>query len=337
MSRISFRRITNVLLVILAAQLLTIVIVGCHFTSMPGSSFSGQLAPLTLGETALAGNLRKHVDTLAKDIGQRNLLNTASLEFSATYISDSLTKSGYEVALLPYNPDGIEFNNIEATLKGTDKPDDLIVVAAHYDSAPGTKGANDNASGVAGVLELARMMASTPHKRTIKFVFLVNEEPPYFQTDRMGAFVYASSLRNRNVNVTAMLSLETIGYYTDEPGTQLYPFPFNLAYPDTGNFIGFISTTQSRKLVRKALKIFRQSTDFPSEGAAIPAMFPGADWSDHWGFMVNGYEGIMITDTAPYRYKHYHTYDDTPDKLDYERMARVVMGIKEVITALASE
>jgi Zn-dependent M28 family amino/carboxypeptidase len=181
------------------------------------------------------------------------------------------------------------------------------------------------------------MMAGKPLKRTVRFVLFANEEPPYFQTDLMGSFVYAQGLREKDVNVVAMLSLETIGFYSDEPGSQQYPFPLSLLYPDTGNFIGFVSTTESRKLVRKALGIFRENTDFPSEGAAIPSMFPGADWSDHWAFMVHGYKGIMITDTAPYRYAHYHTSDDTPDKLDYRRMARVVTGIRDVVNALADE
>lgn len=325
------------LLMLLAAFAIAAVAVGCRYTWMPGSSFRGGLAPLDSEQAALARRLRAHVEALAEEIGQRNISNRGSLELAAAYISSSLKSMGYEVNRLPYDAGGIEASNIEVVLEGTDMADEVVVVGAHYDTAPGTKGANDNASGVAGALELGRMMAGKPLRRTVRLVLFANEEPPYFQTDLMGAFVYALGLKEKDVNVVAMLSLETIGFYSDEPGSQQYPFPFSLLYPNTGNFIGFVSTPESRKLVRKALGIFRRNTDFPSEGAAIPSMFPGADWSDHWAFMVNGYKGIMITDTAPYRYAHYHTADDTPDKLDYRRMARVVTGIRDVVTALADE
>ncbi len=325
------------LLIILAALTIAAIGVGCHYTWMPGRSYRGGLAPLDTEQAALARRLRAHVEALADEIGQRNIPSRGSLERAASYISHSLESLGYEVNRLPYDAGGIEVNNIEAVLKGTGMADEVVVVGAHYDTAPGTRGANDNASGVAGALELGRMMAGKPLKRTVRFVLFANEEPPYFQTDLMGSFVYAQGLREKDVNVVAMLSLETIGFYSDDPGSQQYPFPLSLLYPDTGNFIGFVSTTESRKLVRKALGIFRENTDFPSEGAAIPSMFPGADWSDHWAFMVHGYKGIMITDTAPYRYAHYHTSDDTPDKLDYRRMARVVTGIRDVVNALADE
>ena len=134
-----------------------------------------------------------------------------------------------------------------------------------------------------------------------------------------------------------MLSLETIGYYSDEAGSQSYPFPMNLVYPDTGNFIGFVGNMGSQALVRRSIRAFREAVDFPSEGAAVPGFLPGVDWSDHWGFWQNGYPGIMVTDTAPYRYEHYHTYGDTPDKLDYGRMARVVTGLKATIDKLATD
>jgi hypothetical protein len=314
-------------LIILTVLTIAAISVGCHYTWMPGSSYRGELAPLDVEQTALARRLRAHVEALAADIGQRNISSQGSLELAAAHISDSLKSMGYEVNRLPCDVGGIKVNNIEVVLEGTGMANEVVVVGAHYDTAPGTKGANDNASGVAGVLELGRMMAGKPLQRTVRLVFFANEEPPYFQTDMMGAFVYALGLKDKDVNVVAMLSLETIGYYSDQPGSQQYPFPFSLLYPNTGNFIGFVSTTESRKLIRKSLGMFRRDTDFPSEGAAIPAMFPGADWSDHWAFMVNGYEGIMITDTAPYRYAHYHTSDDTPEKLDCRLMAQVVTGI----------
>jgi Zn-dependent M28 family amino/carboxypeptidase len=307
----------RLLLIILG---LLAVTAGCagYFTFMPGKSFKGNIPSPNREEMVLAEDLRSHVEYLAGTIGQRNLDVSGSLELSANYISKTLRDAGYEVRLLPYEMNNLEVRNIEVELKGNAKHDEIVVMGAHYDTAYGTKGANDNASGVAAIIELAKAMKDKKTDRTVKFVLFVNEEPPYFQTEVMGSHVYAMELREQEADVTAMLSLESSGYYSDQPGSQLYPFP------------------GSRPIVRKSIGAFRQSVDFHSEGAALPGFMPGVDWSDHWGFWRNGYPGIMVTDTALYRYKHYHTYEDTPEKLDYTRMARVVKGLRGVIEELAS-
>ena len=162
----------------------------------------------------------------------------------------------------------------------------------------------------------------------------MNEEPPFFQTGQMGSVIYAERSRKGGENIVAMLSLETIGYYTDEPGSQKYPPPFSLFYPSTGNFIGFVGNFSSRPLVRKVVSIFRRSASFPSEGAAIPDFITGVGWSDHWAFYRAGYPALMVTDTGPFRYPYYHDSQDTPDKVDYDRMARVVAGLEKVVGQL---
>jgi hypothetical protein len=133
-----------------------------------------------------------------------------------------------------------------------------------------------------------------------------------------------------------MLSLETIGYYSDEESSQQYPFPLGLFYPSRGDFIGFIGDTSSRDLVHRSIETFRDTTDFPSEGAALPISIPGVGWSDHWSFVEVGYEAAMVTDTALFRYPHYHTAEDLPEHIDFERMARVVLGVERVIEELAT-
>ena len=173
--------------------------------------------------------------------------------------------------------------------------------------------------------------------RTVKFVAFANEEQPFSNTREMGSLVYATQAREQGEAITAMLSLETIGSYSDSAGSQLYPFPFSVFYPDTANFIGFVGNLSSRKLVRQALASFRQTTDFPSEGVAAPGWMPGIGWSDHWSFWQTDYPAIMITDTALFRYAYYHDPKDTPDKLDYPRTARVVMGLSQVVKALAND
>lgn len=201
--------------------------------------------------------------------------------------------------------------NIETELPGASP--EIVLIGAHYDSVFGAPGANDNGSGVAALLALARRLAGKPNEQTLRLVAFVNEEPGYFQTGKMGSFVYPGRCRQRGDRISAMISLETIGYFSNEPGSQRYPaLGLGLIYPRAGNFIGFVSNVGSRSLLRDALGEFRRQAQIPSEGAALPAMVPGVGWSDQWSFWRHGYPGIMVTDTAPFRYPHYHKASDTP-------------------------
>jgi Zn-dependent M28 family amino/carboxypeptidase len=195
-------------------------------------------------------------------------------------------------------------------------------------------GANDNGTGAASTLELARIFAQQNTNRTLRFVEFTNEEPPFFWESVMGSLVYARRSRHNQENIVAMLSLETMGYFSEERNSQKYPFPIGLFYPDRGNFITFIGNLNSGDLVRRAIASFRRHTPFPSQGGAFPSQLPGVGWSDHWSFWQQGYNAIMVTDTAPYRYRYYHTTEDTPDKVDFEKLARVVTGLSNVITDL---
>ena len=170
--------------------------------------------------------------------------------------------------------------------------------------------------------------------RTLRLVAFVNEEPPFFQTDQMGSRVYARRCRERGENVVAMLSLETIGYYSDNEGSQNYPFPFNLFYPGTGNFVGFIGNVSSRALVRKVKADFKKHLVFPCESAAVPGAITGIGWSDHWSFWEEDYPALMVTDTALFRYDEYHTRADTPDKMEFEGFTQVVKGLMGVTAEL---
>ena len=167
-------------------------------------------------------------------------------------------------------------------------------------------------------------------------MFFVNEEPPYFFTDQMGSRVYADDLASRNVDVRAMLSLETMGSFSDEDASQHYPSLIGAYYPSRASFIGFVGDLDSRPLIREVVGSFREVATLPSEGAAAPASVPGVDWSDHASFIRHGWPALMVTDTAPYRYAHYHTPEDTPDKVDFERLARVTVGLEHVIRKLAA-
>jgi hypothetical protein len=317
---------------------LLVLLAGVRFmTGMPGRSWSGPLPALSDGQQLIHDNLRRHVAELAGRIGERNVWRPGALAEAAAYIRRALEAAGYTVNLQPFASHGLAVHNLEAVLPGHGAAEESIVAGAHYDSVAGTPGANDNASGVAALLELARLLAGTKLPRTVRFVAFANEEAPFFYGEEMGSKRYADRARARGERIAAMLSLETIGYYTDRPASQRYPFPFSLFYPDTGNFIGFVGDLSSWRLVRRAIGAFRAVTALPSEGVAAPRATKGVHWSDHWSFWQAGYPAIMVTDTALYRYPHYHAATDTPEQLDYGGLARVTGGLAQVIAALAAE
>jgi Zn-dependent M28 family amino/carboxypeptidase len=303
-------------------------------TRMPLRSYKGHFQPLSQEESQLAARLSAHVKYLSETIGEKNVSHAESLQKAKDYIRADLEQSGYIVGDHTYLVSGRSVSNLEVRLTGHDNSGE-IVVGAHYDSVYGSPGANDNASGVAAVLELAHEFQGHNEQESIRFLFFVNEEPPFFQRNDMGSLVYAQQLRRDHVPVSAMISLETIGYYSDEKGSQKYPPLLNLFYPDRGDFVGFVGNSESRDLVRRTIRDFRETTNFPSEGIAAPADWPGIGWSDHWSFWQQGYPAITITDTAPFRYPYYHTSHDTADRIDFAKMARVVGGIRRVVESLA--
>jgi hypothetical protein len=308
-------------------------------TGMPSRSHSGPLAPLSAGERELRNRLEGHVRTLAGEIGERNVWQPAQLAYAARYLEERLRESGYTVVREGFTAAAVDVHNLVVERRGATRPDEIVVVGAHYDSVMGSPGANDNATGTAALLEIARALAREQPgpARTVRCVFFVNEEPPFYLTGEMGSLVHARRARQRGDAIVAMLSIETIGCYTDAERSQHYPFPFALLYPAQGNFVGFVGNTGSRRLVRRAIGAFRRSAAFPSEGVAAPAFIPGIGWSDHWSFWQQGYPAVMVTDTALFRYGPYHTRDDIPEKVSYEALARVVAGLERVVVDLAGE
>ena len=303
---------------------------------MPGKSYRGPLDPLANAQETLRDALRRDLTMLAVEIGERNLYRMDAMNRAADWIEAEFTSGGYTVTRQSYEADNETFFNIEAELAGTDRADEIVVIGSHYDSVPGSPGANDNGTGVVAVLALARAFAQKKPSRTLRFVAFANEEPPYFQYPGMGSWAYAKACHERGDTIVAMLTPETIGYYSDEKHSQNYPFPFNLFYPSTGNFIAFVGNAKSGKLVRQCVGAFRERTKFPSEGAALPEFIPAAGLSDHWAFWQEGYPGLMITDTAFYRYLHYHTGEDTMDKIQFDHLARVVEGLGAVVNELTN-
>ncbi len=327
---------TKILVALFANGSLAVGAGAAFMTSMPGSSFRGSLPPLTTAQAETAGRLRSHVVAIAEVVGERHQARGDSLGRAERWVTEQFQRAGLEPKRLPYSSLGVEVANLEATVRGTTLPDEIVVVGAHYDSAEEAPGADDNASGVALLIELLGRVRSLALSRTVRFVAFANEEPPHFWRETMGSLHYARACKAEHAKIVAMLSLESVGYFKSEPGTQKYPPVVSLAYPTQGNFIGFVGNIESRALVRSSVEAFRRASSFPSEGAALPGMIQGVGWSDQSSFWKMGYPALMVTDTAPFRNPHYHTSHDTPDTLDYAAMARIADGIEAVTRELAT-
>jgi Zn-dependent M28 family amino/carboxypeptidase len=309
---------------------------GAFAAWMPGVSYNGEQRAPTPALRELEARLRKHVSALATTIGPRNVDRLGTLPAAREYLEGVLrpwTTAGAHLSLEDLEPAGEGAQNIVFEVPG--KKQSIVVVGAHYDSCDVSPGANDNASGVAAALELARALAERPAPSTVRFVLFANEEPPFFKYPGMGSRTSAANAKHRGDTIVAMLALETIGFYTDAPKSQRYPWPIGLLYPSTGNFVAFVGDLGSRSLVHAAIDAFRANAAFPSEGAALPATFPGVDWSDHWSFRQAGFPAIMITDTALYRDVNYHKPTDTAAHLNYDALARVTEGVEAVVRHLA--
>ncbi len=284
-----------------------------------------------------AARLRSHVHALAGEIGERNVFHPEALQAAAAYIRGRWNAQDYPVSAQRYEVEGLPCENLEVSRSGHRKAGEILLIGAHYDSVRGSPGANDNASGVAALLELSRLFATLKPERTVRFVAFVNEEPPFFYWRQMGSMVYAKAARDRGDDIRLMMSLEMLGSYSDLPGSQRYPPLFRYFYPDRGNFIAFVSNFDSRAMLKRAVAAFQAGSDFPIEHVATFSFVPGVSWSDHQSFWRNGYPALMVTDTAFYRYAHYHTARDTPEKVNYAAMTEVVQGLFKAIATLATE
>jgi len=279
--------------------------------------------------------LQRHVHRLAVEIGERHIYLPAKLQQTGDYIRQTWEEQGYDVTPYAYIVKGVESINYEITVPGEREPQDIILIGAHYDSVPGCPAANDNGSGIAALLELSRCMRHCRPEATVRFVAFVNEEPPFFYWGNMGSMVYARMAKQRGDKIRFMVSLETIGFYSELPHSQRYPPIIKHFYPDTGNFIAFVSNLRSRSVMRQAVKVYKAVSDFPIENLATLAAVPGVSWSDHLSFWRQGYKAFMVTDTAFYRYPYYHTPMDTYEKLNYSRFTHMCTGLLNMLMRLS--
>ncbi|UPT74167.1 MAG: M28 family peptidase [Elusimicrobiota bacterium] len=269
----------------------------------------------------MARDLRAHVAFLAGAVGERDAYNPKDRDRARDYVLAEFKKLGYKPVVRPYKSagmpgvkDGTTFFNIEAVLAFP--PADrgpAWVVGAHYDSAPGTLGADDNASAVAVLLEAARQLKLRRPARDIRFVAFDTEEPPSFATGNMGSVHYARFLRDNGVPVHGMISLECLGYYNPRRGSQLYPPFLHLFFPDHASFVSVSGDVRSRALLRSFTAAWKASSSFPLQSAVLPGPFSGLALSDQLSFWDQGYPALMLSDTAFYRNPHYHEHTDAVD------------------------
>lgn len=300
-------------------------------TSVPGRSFD-QIVPLPGAESAqLAARLRGHVEVIGST--PHNIAHPAAYANVQRYIGTKLSAMGYRVDRQRVMAGA---DNLAVDIRSANPSAKLLIIGAHFDSAGDAPGANDNGSGVAALIEIAGALKGRKFAHHIRLIWFANEEPPFFQREGMGSMVAAKSIAASGQSIIGMISLETIGYFDDRAGSQHYPPPLSLRYPDRGNFIAFVGMVDARPFVRRSVGEFRRSARLPSVGGVAPSFVQGIDWSDHWSFQKQGISSLMVTDTAPFRYPHYHERSDTPDKLDYHRMALLVEALEEMIVSLAS-
>jgi len=293
--------------------------------------FSVNPVPLTI--KADPDKLRSHVKKISEEYYPRNWQNPENLNKAAKYIKDELAAHNAEVSLQKFEVESLEFANVISKYGVNDQPG--IIVGAHYDAFSTLPGADDNASGVAGLLELGRLLTLLPVKIPVTLVAYSLEEPPFFRSEAMGSAFHATSLEKNNTKIRLMIALEMIGYFSEEEGSQDYPSSLmKLFYPTKGNFIAIIDKLNFDWSTINIKSTFLRSTSLNAVSINAPPILPGIDFSDHLNYWDSGYPAVMITDTAFYRNSAYHSESDVAERLDYQKMGEVVKGVYSYLSTL---
>ena len=273
-------------------------------------------------------------------LGPRNSENPIAYEQlrkCKEWIVQKWQSQGYSVRCYEFSIDGREYYNIEIEIQGTIAPSEIIIISAQYDTLPDSPGANNNGSGMAVLFQLSKLLRDYRPQRTLRLIAFVNEEDPFFGTEKMGSYIYAKRAFEKKEDIKVMLSLDAIGIYKDSVGTQKLPFPFSLFYPDRGNFLAFIGNLTSREYVKKVTAAFKKGSSFPIEAGLAPEWVEGVTWSDHSSFWKFGYPGMQITDTGAYRSASHTTKEDTMEKINFDALSRITVGMYSVAVDLTSK
>ncbi len=289
---------------------------------------------------AIEGNLRLHVDRLAGLIGPRYLQKPKTIQAAIGYIEGQWTGMGFSNSRETYDALGDQATNLIVELPGTKRADEIVLLGAHYDTVYSTPGADDNASAVAVLLEVGRLLREFRGKRTIRYVAFACEEPPYFNLDCMGSQYHARQARLRGDKILGMLCLEMVGYYCDSDNSQtvppLIPKWLRRFFPHRGNFLAAVGNMPSWKLCWRFRRGFKRGTrTMPLFSICLPENINEIRLSDNSSFWDQGYPALMLTDTSFLRNPNYHLASDTPDTLDYARMTQVTLGVAAALRLLA--
>ncbi len=283
-------------------------------------------------------SMESDIEYLQK-LGPRNSENDESykqLRQCEEWIRQKWESQGYVVKKHTFSIGEKEYSNLEIEIKGRTLPSEIIIISAQYDTLPDSPGANNNGSGIAILFQLSQLLKKHTPDRTLRLLNFVNEEDPFFGTEMMGSYQYAKRCLQRGENIRVMLSLDALGIYKNEPGSQKLPFPFSMFYPDRGNFLAFIGNLRSRKYMLEISRGFKKGSSFPIKVGVVPEWVRAADWSDHRSFWQFGYPGIMVTDTGGFRSPYHTTKEDTMEKLNFEAMSRIVIGMYACAVDLTS-
>jgi Zn-dependent M28 family amino/carboxypeptidase len=276
--------------------------------------------------------IRADVEHMCGPLSPRDFRHPENLTRASEWIADEFRRHGLQVDFQEYETSAGRFRNVVGFRRGLVPDEPVRVIGAHYDVFGDGPGADDNASGVAVLLEVVRTLPPVPPRRSQYFVAFATEEPPFFATEEMGSYAFASRLHDSGIQVEVMLAMDLVGYYTDAAGSQRFPIPgLGLVYPDRGNFVAIVGDLGSGRWIKRVRTGFGTMTDLPVKSFRAPGSIPGVMWSDHWSFRELGLPGLLITDTAFLRYPWYHDEQDTPEKLDYIRMAEVVRGLHAIV------
>lgn len=322
---------------VLFAALLCVLVAAAAWYAITQPLFEGDNLKHEPLPPQLSDALRRHVQKISIDFYPRDHTNINNLDATAEYVRREFQAANATVTMQPYRVDGLAYQNVIGVFEGKNSAPDspTIVIGAHYDAFGKLPAADDNASGVAGLIELAKMLGETRLNHRVELVAYTLEEPPFFRSDRMGSHVHATHLVKRKTPVKLMISLECIGYFTDAPNTQDFPVPgLNLIYPTTGNFVAVVGRYADRSHARVVKRAMRNQSPLPVHSISAPSFVQGIDFSDQLNYWEEGYSALMITDTAFFRNKAYHTVEDTHDRLDYSRMAQVVWGVYAAVKAI---
>jgi Zn-dependent M28 family amino/carboxypeptidase len=306
-----------------------VFVTGCYLIAQPGMRSNDPSS-----KTTDPDRLRGHVTMLSETFHPRDWQNPANLDKCADYIAEQLRQTGAAVELQDYKAEGNSYRNVIGRF-GVGK-ERKIIVGAHYDSCGDTPGADDNASAVAGLIELARLIGEEPPDAEIELVAYTLEEPPFFAGPQMGSVIHAAGVADEKPRIVGVIVLEMIGYFSDEPGSQSYPHPIlKVFYPNRGDFITVVGRWDQGGWIRKLKAGMKGATGLPVYSFRGPESLPGVDFSDHRSYWPHGIPAAMVTNTAFYRNTAYHTPNDTADRLDYKRMGMVVVAVDAAIRRIA--